>query len=186
MSAPKCSVEHCQTPSKSRGYCSKHYQRVLKHGDPHKVNPRGPQKGVTYEVYTSDICSVVGCIGERTGSGYCHKHYQRVLRHGDHTVAPGSPAYRIMNKVDETGSGCWTFTGSNDGRGYGQVHINGKTSRPHRFMYEYFCGPIPEGLEIDHLCRNTMCCNPWYLEPVTGAENKRSAAVARKAEKVAT
>jgi hypothetical protein len=50
----------------------------------------------------------------------------------------------------------------------------------HRFYYEQHVGPIPEGLQLDHLCRNTRCVNPAHLEPVTGAENMRRRVAARR------
>lgn len=47
----------------------------------------------------------------------------------------------------------------------------------HRLVYEYEVGPIPDGLTIDHLCRNTICVNPSHMEPVTNAENARRASI---------
>jgi hypothetical protein len=49
----------------------------------------------------------------------------------------------------------------------------------HRFAYLEFVGPIPDGLVLDHLCRNKKCVNPDHLEPVTNAENLRRGRVAR-------
>lgn len=78
--------------------------------------------------------------------------------------------------VDET-TGCWNFTGICTKQGYGHVSTNrrGKviTRKAHRLMYEQCVGPIPEGLTIDHLCRNPRCINPAHLEPVTATENTR-------------
>lgn len=68
--------------------------------------------------------------------------------------------------------GCWIWTGSQNG-GYGQVKVDGRTRYTHRHFYELLIGPIPEGLQIDHLCKQTTCCNPEHLEPVTPAENNR-------------
>lgn len=57
--------------------------------------------------------------------------------------------------------------------GYGVVSYPGGREYAHRAAYRFFVGPIPEGLELDHLCRNPSCLNPEHLEPVTHAENMR-------------
>lgn len=71
------------------------------------------------------------------------------------------------------GDGCWEWRASRRGYGYGEILIGpGKKKAPaHRVMYEYFVGPIPEGLELDHLCENPRCVRPDHLEPVTHSEN---------------
>jgi hypothetical protein len=69
--------------------------------------------------------------------------------------------------VDE--NGCWLWQRTIDRGGYGA--LNGSTA--HRFVYEMYRGPIPEGLHIDHLCRVRHCVNPDHMEPVTKAENCR-------------
>lgn len=56
-------------------------------------------------------------------------------------------------------------------RGYGIVSFNGKMQMVHRVVYEHLIGPIPEGLQIDHLCRNRACSNPGHLDPVTARTN---------------
>ena len=68
---------------------------------------------------------------------------------------------------------CWLWTGGKSVGGYGVIMICGKNKRAHRVSYEAFAGPIPEGLELDHLCRNRACVNPAHLEPVTGLVNIR-------------
>ena len=69
-----------------------------------------------------------------------------------------------------TDDGHWEWTANKDRAGYGLFWHDGER-RAHRWAYEYFVGPIPQDLVIDHLCRNTSCVNPNHLEPVTNKEN---------------
>jgi len=69
-------------------------------------------------------------------------------------------------------TGCWEWTKAKT-RGYGRVTINCRNRMAYRVYYEEAFGPIPEGMVIDHLCRNTGCVNPMHLEVVTTAENNR-------------
>lgn len=69
---------------------------------------------------------------------------------------------------------CWLWTGSRVPLGYGQFNATTKApTRAHRWAWEYLVGPIPEGMHLDHLCRNPPCVNPDHLEPVTPGENFR-------------
>lgn len=76
---------------------------------------------------------------------------------------------------------CWEWEGGTNLQGYGQVSAPGVKSAQstgriipvHRLAYRLFKGPIPRGMEIDHLCRNRLCCNPSHLEAVTRTENIR-------------
>ncbi len=66
---------------------------------------------------------------------------------------------------------CWQWIGPLAEREYGRFCLSGVRAFAHRWAYEYFIGDIPEGLVIDHLCRNHGCVNPMHMEPVTDREN---------------
>lgn len=72
-------------------------------------------------------------------------------------------------------SECWEWTGKQYPNGYGQHRPNRrlKAFMAHRVVYELLVGPIPQGLDLDHLCRNRLCVNPEHLEPVTRSVNIR-------------
>ncbi len=80
---------------------------------------------------------------------------------------------RFRAKVDTSAGlfGCWIWAGAKSDRGYGQIQVAGKTAYAHRTGYELIAGAIPEGLQIDHLCRVQLCVNPSHLEAVTPAVN---------------
>ena len=90
----------------------------------------------------------------------------------DNTVSWGATlTERFWDKVRVTDS-CWEWTGARVA-GYGEFWLDGRVQRAHRVAYEALVGPIPDGLQIDHLCRVRSCVNPAHLEPVTLAENVR-------------
>lgn len=76
----------------------------------------------------------------------------------------------FMRKVEKV-DGCWLWRGCVSSNGYGIVNRNKKNILVHRYSYSHYKGPIPEGLVIDHLCRNKLCVNPDHLEAVTIGEN---------------
>lgn len=77
---------------------------------------------------------------------------------------------RIVERIDITVD-CWYWTGKPANTGYGQINRNGVVRNPHRIIYKVLVGDIPDGLQLDHLCRNRICVNPSHLEPVTQKEN---------------
>ena len=83
---------------------------------------------------------------------------------------------RVGDKVEvDPVSGCWNWTGCKDAGGYGRISVDNAGVVAHRVSYELHVGPIPDGLELDHLCRNRGCVNPEHLEPVTAQENMKRA-----------
>jgi hypothetical protein len=81
-------------------------------------------------------------------------------------------ADRIRRNVEiDPETGCWNWQLCLKENGYGRVNVGGKLWHSHRLAYEAFIGEIPDGLDLDHLCRNRACCNPEHLEPVTAREN---------------
>jgi hypothetical protein len=81
-------------------------------------------------------------------------------------------ADRFWAKVDKRTGGCWLWRGAITERGYGQFYWGpGQYRRAHRVSWDLLRGPIPPGLQLDHLCREKLCVNPDHLEPVTAREN---------------
>lgn len=76
----------------------------------------------------------------------------------------------LMKVVRDAKTGCWDWSGSLHPR-YGRFDFRGDRKLAHRAAYEFFVGPIPMGMQIDHVCRNTRCVNPLHLQPVTSATN---------------
>ena len=80
----------------------------------------------------------------------------------------------FMRKCEMNNNGCWIWNSAKDGKGYGIFCLGYRVSvRAHRISYQIFVGPIPPGLQLDHLCRVRNCVNPKHLQPVTGIENYR-------------
>lgn len=78
---------------------------------------------------------------------------------------------KFWAKVDQSND-CWLWRGAINRGGYGRFYVgNAKASMAHRFAYETTVGPIPAGLQLDHLCRVRNCVRPDHLEPVTPREN---------------
>lgn len=78
----------------------------------------------------------------------------------------------LLLKTEKDSNGCWIWLGDRV-KGYGVIGIQGKRVYAHQISYKEFIGPIPESMELDHLCRNPICINPEHLEPVTHGENMR-------------
>lgn len=120
-----------------------------------------------------DTCSIPGCEKLIYARGWCSTHYSRWYAHGDPLAvrvrATAEERYwpKVERREDDE---CWPWLGYLNRDGYGQFRGNGEVLS-HRFGYAVTVGPIPEGLTLDHLCRNRACQNPAHLEPVTMREN---------------
>lgn len=167
MAERTCSIEGCEKPVKvlSSGWCAMHYYRWRRTGTT-DLRPR---------VSRRKVCAIPDCGRPVSGRGWCVMHYSRWRAHG-HPLAVARatlpPEVRFWFYVGPGGpDDCWIWQGQL-AYGYG-VFSNGRRGgyAAHRFSYELCVAPIPEGLQLDHLCRNPPCVNPLHLEPVTPREN---------------
>lgn len=112
-----------------------------------------------------------GC-GERLPHGL-HWRRNRFIDGHQYRMGTINAVSRFWSKVKPPlGIGeCWIWLGTDAGNGYGVFFYQHKNIQAHRFAYECLIGKIPDGLQIDHLCRNRKCVNPYHLEPVTTREN---------------
>lgn len=173
MGQSTCSVDECNKVVECRALCPMHYQRWRKFGDVHKVTlpqerkpPRRPEKS---------SCPTEECNRTRQETPYCRRCMKRYKRHGDTNINLSPKdlpvGERFWGKVDATGV-CWEWTGILE-QGYGNIAVNGSRVKAHRWAWESLVSPIPEGMVLDHLCRNRSCVLPDHLEVVTPGENTR-------------
>ena len=156
-----CAVDGCDRPHAARGYCAMHYTRTTRKGDPGSVDQvrRSPQPRAPKVVEPLPDGWYIGANGRR--------------------YAPASE--RFWSRVTESPDGCWIWSGPLDRDGYGAFAPNkgGRTSA-HQWSYAEMVGDVPEGLELDHLCRVRACVNPYHLDPVTTQVNNERRAAASK------
>lgn len=118
-------------------------------------------------------CADPNCTRPHHARGLCHRHYQLATRRG--VLAPRrrlSVEERFWAKVEKR-AGCWIWRGAvSTGTTYGSFYVDRATKvGAHRYSYTLLRGAIPEGSDLDHLCRQRLCVNPDHLEPVTRQEN---------------
>ena len=81
---------------------------------------------------------------------------------------------RLLDAVSfEPNTGCWLWVKYRNPEGYGRIGMGRRLEHAHRVSYMVFRGPIPAGLQLDHLCRTPACINPFHLEAVTPKVNSQ-------------
>lgn len=128
-------------------------------------------------------CKIEGCEKPVRTRGWCNAHHLRYTRHGD-PLAGAPPLYSnpdeaIAARTQRSGD-CLIWTGSRDGTGYGQLRINDRLVKAHRYTWERANGPIPDGMHVDHTCWNKACCTVEHLRLATHGENMRYQKGARR------
>lgn len=123
-----------------------------------------------------ESCSIPGCTRKHLARGWCGTHYRRWEKHGDPMASGPRVARRDLPLAEklllysEPGpGGCRLWTRGKDSWGYGSLSGRGA----HVLAYETWIGPVPEGLEVDHLCFVRHCIEPAHLEAVPQLINLR-------------
>lgn len=99
-------------------------------------------------------------------------HYQRMRKAGT-LPAKETPADRFWAKVDKSGE-CWEWLAFKDRDGYGKFMSPGLPQYAHRTAWHFLRGPIPQDMQLDHLCHNRGCVNPEHLRVATNQENQQN------------
>lgn len=183
MGNTQCRVAGCSGKVLAKNLCSKHYTSNRRYGDPLAASYR-----------TRGTCTLAGCDAPHYGRGLCSKHWQRDARNGSPDTViriRNSDEERFWTKISKNGpvpshrpdlGPCWVWISpSVNKRGYGAFKLGKTHVQAHRYAYELLVNLIPEGMTIDHLCRNVLCVNPDHMEVVTRAENLRRLWAWRKA-----
>lgn len=155
----KCRIEGCERPVhvKKWNVCKAHYDAARRQG----LVPRRPGAP---PVCVEDSCERTDVVAH----GLCDLHYGRFKRKG-HTGGRLTIRERFDKySPDRPSDGCWEWAGHRNDKGYALLRQGSDAHvYAHRLSYELHVGPIPDGLQVDHLCRNRACVNPSHLEPVT-------------------
>ena len=125
-------------------------------------------------------CSIDGCERKHDARGYCGVHYGRLRAHGDPMKVVRSARYRspeesfLARTEPLLWSSCIVWTGNLNSAGYGQLRVNGRLVKAHRYAWEREHGPIPDGMFIDHICHERSCVNVAHLRLATPQQNSQN------------
>lgn len=160
-----CSYPECENPNKAKGYCTGHYKQ-FKAGK--ELRPL-PPRGIT-------VCTFPDCGRPHIAKGYCTGHWQQYKK-GTPLKPLGrrslTPDQRFLLSVEKTDT-CWLWTGYMKQHNYGLFMANNKQWLTHRYAYEKWVGPIPQGKFLDHICHNPSCVRPDHLRPVSNKQNREN------------
>lgn len=201
MDKRTCTIEGCDREQYARTWCQAHYWRWMRNGTPGSGPIQSRQtklkrtcseadcsvsvlaKGLCRRHYNrlsiehmeAGACIVDGCgKAKASRKGLCKSHLRYVGMYGT-TCEAVALLERLASGAIEDESGCWVWQRAASARGTGYPIFSGGYA--HRVAWEAYRGEIPDGLEVDHLCRNSRCINPYHLEPVTRDENLRRRAL---------
>lgn len=136
-----------------------------------------------YNILMNKKCSFSGCEKKHCAKGLCNTHWAQKSRHGKlWPIVTNETIEERFNRLikKDPNNGCWWWTAAGSGKfykktldsGYGQLRYKGKSWMAHRWSYEqYYKVKLTSEDTLDHICRNTRCCNPIHLEKVTLSEN---------------
>jgi len=125
-------------------------------------------------------CTVDNCTRPVNARGLCDTHYRRWWRENPDKIKQRFGGEAVDERFWRQVQGgdvrtCWLWTGRPANAGYGKFVDGRKWHQAHRYAFECLIAEIPDGLELDHLCRNRACVNPWHMEPVPHYVNTRRA-----------
>ena len=151
MSERTCLIEGCANKVLARDRCGAHYYHWKK--------------------TNSQACNIDDCEKPAYGHGMCNMHWRRWWKNGDPRKGGRKSAEeRFLSRVRNEGD-CLVWTGTLINGKYGQMRLDGKRVYVHRYAWERVNGPIPAGMQVDHICWNTACVNVEHLRVVTPSEN---------------
>ena len=121
-------------------------------------------------------CDIEDCESEHYARGWCRSHYRRWQRHGDalggnERFATPEEAFLARTEPIVGDPGCIIWTGGTISGGYGSLSVDGRNVLAHRYAWEQINGPIPDAMEVDHICWERSCVNTDHLRLATRAQN---------------